>query len=236
MSITVVLNTYKRLPYLPKQIQACEANTIKPAAYLIWRNDDATVDLPPLPNNTTIGGGNGINHGVWARFAFALLAQTEFVCIFDDDTIPGCKWFEACYREIIQEDGLYGVNGAIFNDPENYYSYKLHGVARPKMDKVEVDIVGHCWFLRRNRLHRMFEMPPRQPFCGEDMAISLGIQKQGLKTWAMPHPPNDRDAWGSIEPKLNRDGNGIGAIKGLRDEFNYELKRLRQYGFQFLAD
>ena len=36
------------------------------------------------------------NYGVWARFAYALNARTDYVCVLDDDTIPGNRWLGNC--------------------------------------------------------------------------------------------------------------------------------------------
>jgi hypothetical protein len=36
------------------------------------------------------------NLGVWSRFAYALNAKTKYVCVFDDDTIPGNNWLKNC--------------------------------------------------------------------------------------------------------------------------------------------
>ena len=57
------------------------------------------------------------NYGVWARFAFALNSTSDYVCVFDDDTIPSEKWFENCINCIENENnGLYGTIGVTFND------------------------------------------------------------------------------------------------------------------------
>jgi GT2 family glycosyltransferase len=54
------------------------------------------------------------NLGVWARFAYALNASTEYVCIFDDDTIPGNRWLENCLNTIQTHNGLLGTAGIRF--------------------------------------------------------------------------------------------------------------------------
>ena len=51
------------------------------------------------------------NFKFFGRFAFAMLAQTEYVAIFDDDTIPGKNWFKHCLDHMIQLNGLLGTTG-----------------------------------------------------------------------------------------------------------------------------
>ena len=50
-----------------------------------------------------------------ARFALALLAQTEYVAIFDDDSIPGPEWFENCRRlkHLIKPMNRLGLLGVV---------------------------------------------------------------------------------------------------------------------------
>jgi hypothetical protein len=51
---------------------------------------------------------NAYFHG---RFALALLATTEYVAIFDDDSIPGCDWFANCLETMARTPGILGTNG-----------------------------------------------------------------------------------------------------------------------------
>jgi hypothetical protein len=85
---------------------------------LFWQNkgDDYDVNL----TEKTIHAKCNHNFGVWARFAYALNAQSEYVCIFDDDTIPGKKWFENCLSTIEKHDGLLGTIGVLFNNNQSY--------------------------------------------------------------------------------------------------------------------
>ena len=48
-------------------------------------------------------------------FEIAKKAKNEFVCIIDDDTIPGSMWIENCFSEFNKKEGLYGTCGYIFN-------------------------------------------------------------------------------------------------------------------------
>jgi hypothetical protein len=60
---------------------------------MLWYNNPGD---PRLINRDAIvktdSAYSNYNFGVWARFAFALNATTKYVCVFDDDTLPGKKW------------------------------------------------------------------------------------------------------------------------------------------------
>ena len=77
--ITVVLNGYKRAQHFDNQLKAVLNQTIKPKAVMLWQNGN-DVEFPESSNMTTKAVCND-NLGVWARFAFALNARTEWICI-----------------------------------------------------------------------------------------------------------------------------------------------------------
>ena len=128
--ITVILNGYKRPHALTPQMEALKRQTIKPDMVMFWQNKDSDVKFDYSPLSNCVVTTSNANFGVWARFAYALNATTEYVCVFDDDTIPGSKWLENCLSTIKTSEGLLGTIGVIFND-ENYISYDRWGWSKP---------------------------------------------------------------------------------------------------------
>ena len=112
--ITVILNGYKRPHALEAQSNSLRRQTIKPHTVMFWQNrdDDTRFDYSPL-NGAVVTTSNA-NFGVWARFAYALNAQTEYICVLDDDTVPGSKWLENCVNTIKETEGLLGAIGVVF--------------------------------------------------------------------------------------------------------------------------
>ena len=53
------------------------------------------------------------NWGVWPRFLFCAEFKSEYVCVFDDDTIPGSRWIENCLKTMNSTPGLLGANGVL---------------------------------------------------------------------------------------------------------------------------
>jgi ABC-type oligopeptide transport system ATPase subunit len=142
------------------------------------------------------------NFGVWSRFLIGLLAPTEYVCVFDDDTIPGSKWFENCVTSMNAKEALYGTIGVVFVDTEIEYNI-LHrfGWDAPNPTTKYVDIVGHSWFFKRDWLSYLVKEPLdiySKKICGEDMCFSFMLQKYAsIPTCVPPHPPNSMELWGS---------------------------------------
>jgi len=213
--ITVILNGYKRPDYLKIQLNAINNQTVKPESIMLWQNLGAEFD-PELTKNIIHTNSNH-NFGVWARFAYALNARTEYVCIFDDDTIPSPKWLENCLTTIKTHNGLLGTIGVRFLSKTSYQPIRRFGWADNNNDEVvEVDIVGHAWFFRREWLKYFWmEMPDKDDseLVGEDMHFSFMLQKYaGIKTFVPPHPPNQLELWGSNSLfgwKMGQDGAAI---------------------------
>lgn len=198
--ITVVLNGWKRSQHFDKQLEAIKNQTIPPKSIMLWQNGDET-EFPESSNNLTKSICND-NLGVWARFAFALNARTEWICIFDDDTIPGNRWFENCLETMKTHEGLLGTVGIRVHGDEGMYPLKRYGWADINNNKpMEVDFVGHSWFFKREWLSYFWrELPDRDHsmLIGEDMHFSIMLRKwANINTYVPPHPTSDRSLWGS---------------------------------------
>lgn len=215
--ITVVLNGFRRPNNLDEQLLALENQTVKPDEILLWYNNPEEDNI-----NYTIGEKIPVaycnyNFGVWARFYFALNARNKYVCVFDDDTIPGKKWLENCMTTMETHEGLLGTVGLLYPQPvvpeyssyyEPYirYGWVPNGLQNDK--PVQVDFVGHSWFFKKEWLsYYTRELPnPKYNTCGEDMHFSYMLQKYaGIKTYVPPHPKSDKELWGSVRGEYGDD-------------------------------
>lgn len=237
VEITVVLNVFKRANHLEKQLLAIENQTIKPKKIFVWKNGDFSEIQEHLKDRFTLVECSE-NLGVWARFALALNARTDYICLFDDDTIPGERWFENCINTIKTHDGLLGTVGLRFIRGNSYKSVEHYGWVNQNEETVEVDIVGHSWFFRREHLaYYWSEMPPKDFLinAGEDIHFSYMLQKFGIKTYVPPHPKNDLSLWGSLPESgttIGTDDNAISKQSGANDKFNIVYNYYRKNGLE----
>jgi glycosyltransferase involved in cell wall biosynthesis len=198
--ITVILNSYKRATYLTEQIQAIENQTVKPKDIMVWSNrpeEGKQYNLDDLGVKAAYANHNFKFH---ARFAFGLLAKTEYVAFFDDDTIPGPKWFENCMNYLKNDNLILGSTGVLFKRDEYDGATKIgwNGIHNSKLEYV--DLVGHAWFMRRNTLKYLWENYPLSWDNGEDIQLSgWAYQYGGIKTAVPPHPKDDVSLWGSTK-------------------------------------
>lgn len=199
LPVTVILTEFKR-PYLEEQLQAIRAS----GPSLVWlvRQDGPQALEHQHPVHMWHGIDRVIlvspNSGVWTRFFLALEAETEYVAIFDDDTIPGPGWLSYAL-EHATATLVVGV-GVVKGRPLDHYDWKLDqrwgwpgwpekGVS-PYTDHpvVDVDWGGHCWVMRTSHLRAVahaFSKVRRFPDQGEDMAISYAFQACGRGTIAL---------------------------------------------------
>lgn len=200
--ITVVLNIYKRAQHLDEQFESIMNQTIKPHKIIIW-NNGCSDDFTKYKNNSDVlFFDSNHNFGVWSRFFISFIANTKYVCIFDDDTIPGSKWFENCINTLsIIGNGILGTCGMIFKPGDDYDHIRRVGWVDPNENITEVDAICHSWFFPRKMFDAYInDLPNTEQFktFGEDMHLSHTYQKfKNIKTYVPPHPKNKPELWGS---------------------------------------
>ena len=198
--ITVILNSYRRPYNLKMQVEAIRSQTCPPKQIWLWVNhheDNDGFDYSDLGIDRIIH--NDYNWKFYGRFAGALLTDTEHVAIFDDDTIPGRKWFENCLDTMKEQEGIMGSAGVTLND-KYYAKHDRCGWPSHNEETEEVDLVGHAWFFKRDWLQYLWREKPPTWDNGEDMQFSYTAQKYGgIKTFCPPHPSADLEMHGSTK-------------------------------------
>ncbi|WP_086245085.1 glycosyltransferase family 2 protein [Campylobacter devanensis] len=156
LDVGVVLTAYKKPQNLRMQLEAIKNQTIKPKEILLFQ-DGIAQDYRIHFNDDLLKEFDVVkicdqNYGVWERFDFARKeVKSKYVCIFDDDTIPGSRWLENCLTQMCVQEGLYGTIGIVLINPENYPNSKDYfrvGWDGNLNYTAKVDFVGHSWFLK----------------------------------------------------------------------------------------
>jgi GT2 family glycosyltransferase len=207
--VTVILNGFRRGECLDEQVNALNNGSIVPKKIMLWYNYPDKGDVNYGITEKVSSAISNENLGVWARFAYALNSRTEYVCVFDDDMVPGPLWLENCINSINIKNGLMGGVGLLYSQPNppersSYYEHytRFGWVDGGQSNEItEVDFVGHSWFFRRDWLSMYWrELPdPKYFICKEDMHFSHMLQKYGnIKTYVPPHPIDNKDMWCNI--------------------------------------
>lgn len=198
-NVTVILNAYRRPYNLKMQIEAIRNQTIPPKQIWLWINkhqDNDGFDFDSLNVDRIFH--NDYNWKFYGRFAAALLADTEYVALYDDDTIPGSQWHENCLQTMGTHEGILGSAGIILKSKE-YINHDRCGWPTQNNDITEVDLVGHSWFFKREWLRYLWQEKPTTWDNGEDIQFAFMAKIHGgISTYCPAHPPGNKEMHGSI--------------------------------------
>ena len=246
--ITAVLNGFLRPHTLKEQYEAIKAQTVTDVKIMFWGTmEDTSIDFPGEVIGACDSAVANRNHGTWGRFAFPLLTDTKYVCVIDDDTIPGKKWFENCLQTMETHRGVLSTRGVVMDaqyDREypSPRSYKPVGWCDQNEETVRVDMGCHSWFFEKEWLRAYWaEMPQRLPVrWGEDTHISYAVKKHfGFNTYVPPHPKDDKDMWGSNFDKAleyGEDGHGISQSQQGNMGMHTYWNHVRDMGYKIIAE
>ncbi len=203
--ITAILTCYKRPQLLEEQILALKNQTVPPKDIWVWINepDEHDFDYSEIKRKIDIHGvkifDSNHNWKFFGRFAAALLADTEYIAVYDDDTIPAKKWHQNCLQTMRENEGIMGGVGVIL-PPDGYRGHSRVGWSNPNEELCEVDLVGHAWFFKRDWAQYFWVEKPYTWDNGEDIHFSYMCQKYGqVKTYVPPHPRNQPDMFSSTK-------------------------------------
>ena len=218
--VSVVLSSYKKPEALREQLETAEAQTLRPREIILCQDGiDGDYEITFKPEflrrfNRVFTSPS--NKGVWERFRLAMSAASEYVCIFDDDTVPGRRWLENCHFNAQLQEGIYGTIGVIVKDPKIYpRRFWQAGWRRPYSRTARVDFAGHSWFMKREYLSWMFDGTEKYQsfkYVGEDMCLSFKALQHGIKTFVPPHPYHDTELWGSMPEYAMKYGVASGSV------------------------
>ena len=193
--ITVILNGYERPHTIPEQLTAINEQTVQPEDVMLWYNQG---DLQQYDTGIPKTAYCSHNFKFLGRFAYALLAKTEYIAMLDDDTIPGKKWFENCLNTMKTHKGILGGRGIKLTRPIYEHSVSF-GWDNPRPEITEVDLVGHAWFINKDHLKYIWEEEPHTWETGEDIHLSAMAKIHGgIPTYVPPHPPLERELSSSL--------------------------------------
>lgn len=236
--VTAVCTLYKRPESLVKQINALERQSLLPKQIFLYQDGIAEYYKIQMLETLSSKFANikiaNKNTGVWERFRFAREAQTPYVCIFDDDTIPGSSWLENCHFHMMRRKGIYGTNGIVMTTETDYpFGGHFHvGWNGPVSECTEVDFVGHAWFTKTRYLDYMFEGTERFQnfkYTGEDMCLSVKAKEKGIRTYVPPHPNSDKSLWGSTPIFGDAFGNTAEALSFNMDNLENMQKAVKAF-------
>lgn len=238
IKISVILTVWCRPQYLEEQVERILSQTVRPQEIILWYNAPPK-KLGIFERKQLVSFKNDkyvkkiicdYNFGIIPRFTLASCLESEYVCIFDDDTMPGERWFENCLDHVNSEQTLCGTIGLRYLSKTDLQTEKPRMGWEGMNEKLEyVDLVGHSWFFRREWAKYFWDEDPVSYTFGEDIHFCAMLQRHGIRLACPPHPQNDKSLWGSVKPERGVDKVAISCSSDKSVEFwrvvKHEIKR-----------
>jgi hypothetical protein len=145
-----------------------------------------------------------MNLGPWTRFSLANESPSKYVCILDDDTLPGPKWIQSCIERLEQAeedepDYCIAASGCVFTADDAFSFYQV-GSQNPSVDEAEVDIGTQGWFFRKDILQVFFGCGRQgDGRTGWGLHFAAALQQVGVLTIVLPYTPGDAQTWGMTQ-------------------------------------
>tara|TARA_R100000008_G_scaffold17216_1_gene8583 strand:+ start:4619 stop:5425 length:807 start_codon:yes stop_codon:yes gene_type:complete len=221
--ITVILTAWKR-NHILKQLGMIKSQSKKPYQIWIYQNEshvDINISKEEKEKyNISVIQSKDINFKFHGRFVLPLLCDTEYVAIFDDDTMPQRRWFENCLRmtkkchqqaclDDVEECGvncgcIVGANGRTME--KNLVDATGIGDGKEVKRDTRVDFVGHCWFFKTAWCKYMWMDRPVTWENGEDIHLAAACKLHANIPCYVPRMrKGERAFWGDSQPKLGED-------------------------------
>lgn len=106
-----VITMYKRQDYLAEQLLAINSQSIPPKEIVIIQNENhMEIDKFLLEKYKVKLIRSDIN-SLYFRWIVGYLLDAEYICVFDDDVIPGNEWIESCKHACDLYNALVGPSG-----------------------------------------------------------------------------------------------------------------------------
>lgn len=197
-TLSVICTSYKR-NYLEQQLPRILNQTWKPTDLIVWQNEnhlDVSSVCQKYGADLVHSSRNFKFHG---RFTVPLLLNTDYVAIFDDDTMPNPGWLEHCLKTHEEYGCVVGANG------RNYRQRRPIGLCDgvTNEEPIRADVVGHCWFFPRHWIQGFWNHQVHTFENGEDIHLcATAYITYNALAYVPSQPRDNQHVWGDVTPGI----------------------------------
>lgn len=214
---TSIICMWKRTDYIERQLENVRAQKIPPIEIIIVINE-SHIDVEWIkkiagPEVKIIK--SEIN-SLYLRWSISYIARGDYICVFDDDTIPDKAWVENAIRASKQYNAIVGPSGRIYDDQGKHGFFKYVGPDEKKNDHLYVsaadsDIV--CDWICNSYLFKRkwvsFALADVRYLNSEktydDIQLCFSLRKYGGIKCVVPMQKKHNGTLGSTNPSYNSD-------------------------------
>lgn len=121
---SAIITVWKRKEYLKQQIKAIKEQTIPPYEIIVIKNENFITEEFIKSISSDIKIIQSEINSLYLRFACSYIANGNYICIFDDDVIPGELWIANAIRACENYNALVVPRGRIYNKAGKYNFFK----------------------------------------------------------------------------------------------------------------
>lgn len=219
---TAVICLWKRDKYIVEQVDAIEAQTIKPKSIIILKNENHIKIPDCVTANINVKVINSNINNLYFRWLIPYLIDTEFVCIFDDDVIPGSQWIERCLNASAKNDLLIGASGRKYKEDKQPPWISINPTNGKEF--VYCDWVCNSYFFKSEWVKYIVKW---QRFNNsidtlDDIHLAQSLRFNGnIKSAVLVQPNNEQEKSGNNKKEYGRDEHAL----WLRPDEEHQNKR-----------
>lgn len=219
-SWSAIICLWKRKEYIKEQIKAIKSQSISPIEIicLINENHFKAAEITELKEQDCKIILSEIN-SLYNRWAVSYVCRGDYVCIFDDDTIPGSSYIENAIRCCDGYDCMTGASGRIY-DPNGRES--LYKIVSPvahdgsfvscSADDIYCDWVCNSYLFKRSWVPSILdEMSKMESFSTyDDMQAALSLFRSKKIGCIVPFQPQEnKELIASLYPEFGSDNHAV---------------------------
>lgn len=239
-AITVILTVWKR-NHLEEQLQALFQQTVPP--FHIWVQQSLNhIDVSHIIKQYS----KKIcyfhfeeNPGVFGRFESVTEVQTPFVCILDDDQIPGKRFLENALEACKRLNAIISPHGRWLspqtNQTERFVGDGFEFQHSFCLEDTKVDFGNNAWFFRKEWITHFLSVPPLFRNNGEDIHLSATSKLSGDIPTYVPKQIVPSES-GNVKRIYSGDSHALHKKPLFSEERIKVIRRFRQLNWHLLSE
>ncbi|MGJ8522724.1 hypothetical protein R84981_001415 [Carnimonas sp. R-84981] len=208
---SAVITMWKRTDYLEEQLEALFNQTIPPDQIIILQNGNHFVVAPELVTKYGLQIIRSDVNSLYTRWIVGYLCDSEYICVLDDDVIPGRHWIELCINTSKEGNALVGPSGrkaALDNKDRAWDSVENLG----KDEALECDWVCNAYFFKKEWIKYIVGCArynnTQKTFDDIQLATTLK-QNGGIKAMVPPQRSRDGEWSGHTKRQYGHDEHAL---------------------------
>ena len=221
-TITAIIQSYRRQENIPIIIKRLKEQTHPPSRIIVWNDNDGKGKDLYIDGIEIINTNSNEWHNC-GSFLIAYFCTTDYICIIDDDALPGRRYFEFCLKYIGNEKQILSGFGIILRSNKYTGRSEVRSRVSNKLKFTKVDMAGNIYFFWKSAVLPMFTKRPPLWDHISDLHFSFMARKHGYKIY-VPSPMSKEELPFSAGLPIGVHERAMYQVRGHFDKRNMYVK------------